>query len=182
MESLKKGGYVEKIGVSLYKPEELEFLFKNNYRPDIVQVPYSIFDQRFKDYFPLMKERDIEVYTRSAFLQGLFFMSLNDIAKEFQSVTSTITELNAISMEYDIPIYALCLGFVVLNKDVDRVIIGVDSLDQLMKNLRYLVAVNKIKLIYRLLESLRVDDENVILPYKWKREKVQSGDRRNYTS
>ena len=47
IESLKQKKLVKKIGLSLYKPEELERLLDSGISFDIVQIPYNIFDQRF---------------------------------------------------------------------------------------------------------------------------------------
>jgi aryl-alcohol dehydrogenase-like predicted oxidoreductase len=45
MQDLKETGLVQKIGVSLYSPQELN-RFLEKYTPDIVQAPVNIFDQR----------------------------------------------------------------------------------------------------------------------------------------
>ena len=34
----------------------------------MVQVPFSVFDQRFRPYFPELKLKNIEIYVRSVFL------------------------------------------------------------------------------------------------------------------
>ena len=44
LKTLKDEGVIEKIGFSIYHPNELEILWES-YRPDIVQAPYNIFDR-----------------------------------------------------------------------------------------------------------------------------------------
>ncbi|MFH1753621.1 MAG: aldo/keto reductase, partial [Candidatus Omnitrophota bacterium] len=83
MRSLKDEGLIDKIGVSLYRPEELNYIFDNDFHCDIVQVPYSIFDRRFEDYFTILKDKGAAIYARSIFLQGLSFMSIDEIGKKF---------------------------------------------------------------------------------------------------
>ncbi len=74
---LKQKGLVQKIGFSLNTPEELDALLAHGMVPDLVQVPYNYFDNRFKSRLIDLKTKGCEVHTRSAFLQGLFFMDIN---------------------------------------------------------------------------------------------------------
>ena len=79
LESLKRKGLVRKIGVSLYNPQDLEYLLSNDTRIDIIQFPYSVFDRRFEGYFALLKEKNIEIHVRSVFLQGFVFLKPDDL-------------------------------------------------------------------------------------------------------
>jgi aryl-alcohol dehydrogenase-like predicted oxidoreductase len=50
---------------------------------EAIQVPMNILDRRFRDDFlKKAKERGISVFTRSAFLQGLLLMPIEEITKE----------------------------------------------------------------------------------------------------
>ena len=44
----KEKNLIEYVGYSLYNPDELDQHF-DNYKPDIVQIPYNVFDQRFSE-------------------------------------------------------------------------------------------------------------------------------------
>ena len=44
--ALKESGKVQKIGFSLYTPEELEFILNNGSPFDLIQVPFNIFDKK----------------------------------------------------------------------------------------------------------------------------------------
>ena len=68
IESLKEQGLVSKVGISLYQPEELEYLLEEKIPFDVIQIPYNLFDRRFEEYFPILKERKTEIYVRSVFL------------------------------------------------------------------------------------------------------------------
>jgi len=163
LQDLKAKGKIQKIGFSLYNPNELEMLFNKNIDFDLVQVPYNIFDQRFDAYFPLLKEKGIEVHTRSAFLQGLFFKNLVQIPSHFDSVIPKLKQLN----EYNIDKAALCLNFVVANPNIDKVVIGVDSVEQLKMNVIGLEFFEKVKAIREELKEISVNDELIINPSKW---------------
>ena len=168
LESLKQKELVSKIGVSLYRTEELKFLLNSNNNLDVIQVPYNIFDQRFEEYFPILRKRAIEIHTRSVFLQGLFFLETDRINKYFQSAKNMINKLKQISASYEIPMHSLCLCFVMLNPLIDKVVIGVDSMENLEQNLSFMEYLDKTKNIYKLLKSLKFHNEKVILPYNWK--------------
>ncbi|MEM7618353.1 MAG: aldo/keto reductase [Pseudomonadota bacterium] len=73
---LKNGGLVKKIGVSAYHQDQIERIIAR-FDIDIIQVPVNIFDQRLirTGMLQALKEKVIKIHARSAFLQGLFFMS-----------------------------------------------------------------------------------------------------------
>ena len=173
MVRLKNDGQIEKIGFSLYSLDELVLLLDEGLDFDIIQVPYSIFDQRFEVYFPELKRRGIEVYGRSVFLQGLYFLPLDKFNDQFDSVKERIVKLTGIAQDSDISVQHLCLAFVLLNSGIDKVVIGVDSVEQFKSNLSVGKDVDKVKEVYGQLKALRTDDENVILPFLWN-EKVKT--------
>ena len=167
IESLKSAGLVEKIGLSLYKTSEMDYILNKKMPFDIIQAPYSIFDQRFKKYFPVLKNASKEIYVRSVFLQGLFFADTALIEKKFSKAKHMIKKLYSISTENNIPVHSLCLLFALLDPFADKVIIGVDSLEQLKQNIDSVKYIEKIKDIYNSLESLNFHDEEVLLPCNW---------------
>lgn len=169
IKNYQKKRVVEKIGFSLYYPKELEHLLKNNIKFDIIQVPYNIFDQRFTPYFNQLKKRNIEIHSRSVFLQGLLFKKSSELNYQFLKIKSKLVYLHKLSQDLDIPLAALCLNFVLLNKNIDKIIIGVDNLDNLKENIRVLEYRDRIKKIYDKLLSLKEDDEKIIIPISWKK-------------
>lgn len=164
---LKKQGKVKKIGFSLYSPAELVFLLGKEINFDVVQIPYSVFDRRFEEYFDALKKKKIEIQARSIFLQGLFFMDSNDLPASLQGARSQLEGLRQIAQDQKISIEALCLNFVLLNPSVDKILIGVDSLKQLKNNIASLDLKASVKRVYGQLSKLRVEEEGILLPYKW---------------
>ncbi len=167
LEKLKKERKIKKIGFSLYYPSELKYLLKNNIDFDIIQIPYNIFDQRFTSYFSQLKKRKIEIYIRSVFLQGLVFKNPNKLEKKFIKIKDKLTSLRLISEKLNIPISAVCLNFTILNSYIDKVLIGVDSIDNLKENIKALKYKDRIKNIYSKVFSLKEDDKEAILPINW---------------
>lgn len=168
LELLKKKGMVKKIGVSLYNAEELDYLLSNNIIFDIVQLPYSIFDQRFGKYLPVLKKKKVEIYARSIFLRGMCFLNEDDLVGEYGSTRDSIKRLHQFSRDRRMPLCSLCLYFVLLNSFIDKAIIGVDSERQLKENLDSVKYLSGVKDIYEKLKSLKLKDKDPIFSYNWK--------------
>lgn len=132
-------------GVSVYKPSEIE-----DYSYKVVQLPYNIFDRRFEPHFPELKKRGVEIHVRSIFLQGAVFQ------KELPIALKKLEPKIKLVQGFDNPALA-CLLFVLLNPYVDRVIIGVDSVEQLKTNLRF----------FHRLDVMQETDESLLDPRKW---------------
>ena len=172
LEKMKRDGKVKKIGFSLYHTQELEDIFSEGLEVDIVQLPLNVFDQRFHDYLPQIKKRNIEIHARSAFLQGLVFEMPEKLNTYFSSIKDKLVQLNKISRAAGIPIFALCLNFVLQNEFVDYAVVGIDSiehLNQVLASSSYGILIDQIK---SELAGLRIDDEKIILPVNWKLTKV----------
>ncbi len=167
LEQLKKEGKIEKIGMSFYFPSDLDEILRRYLDIDIVQVPFSIFDQRFMVYFKELKKRNIEIHVRSVFLQGLLFKNPFELPGYFSKIKEKIERLHVLAAEINIPLSVLCVSFAFLNDFIDKVIIGVDNL----RNLKEIISTNcsgkKIKEISAQLFNLREDDEKIILPFNW---------------
>ncbi len=166
-QELKRSNKVEKIGFSLYYPSEIDYLLNNKIDFDIVQIPYSIFDQRFESYFPLLKERDIEIHVRSVFLQGLFFKKPEDLNGNFTVIKDKINTIIQISKNMNTTISSVCLKFALINENIDKVVIGVDNIENLMSNIMSLKNIEIVNSVYQNLINLYEEDESIILPFKW---------------
>ncbi|MDR2942395.1 MAG: aldo/keto reductase [Treponema sp.] len=165
---IKEKGKTGKIGFSLYHPSEAEYILKNEMPCDIVQIPYNIFDQRFSCLFSELSGKGIDIYVRSVFLQGLFFIEPDKTDSRFDSIKGFLHEIRQLAKDYSINIAALCLGFVYANKYVSNIVIGIDSLDNLKENISNYALLKKTTIPYNLLDKFAVNDENIILPYNWK--------------
>jgi len=164
----KKENKIKKIGFSLYFPEELGYILKKGFDIDLVQVPFSIFDQRFTPYLSDLDKRGIEVHTRSIFLQGLVFKNPTSLKGSFLKIKPKLLELNDISRKTNIPLAALCLNFTLLNKFVDKVVVGVDSLRNFKEIIEALDYSRKVESLLNSLFVFKETDENIILPFRWK--------------
>lgn len=165
---LKSEGKVGKIGFSLYYPSELEYIIEKKIDIDIIQMPYNIFDRRFEQYFPVLKNMGVEIFVRSVFLQGLVFKEPSELDDYFAKIRGKIADLHSLAAELDIPIAALCLNFAVLNEFVDEVVVGVDNVQNLKEIVFSSVYRANVKSALHKLNPLQENDENMILPLNWK--------------
>ena len=171
VEDIRRQGKAKKIGFSLYYPYELENIFKDGLNIDMVQIPLSIFDQRFCGYLPQLKKRNIEIHARSVFLQGLVFKSPHGLDAFFNSIKSRLEDLNDMATVKSVPLFALCINFIAQNKFIDKVVVGIDGkshLEQMLKASKYGA---KVAELTQRLNALRIDDENMILPFRWELKK-----------
>lgn len=164
MTELKKRGQVEKMGVSVYGPGELDALCAR-FEFDIVQAPFSIVDRRLarSGWLRRLRASRTEIHTRSAFLQGLLLMDDSCRPPEFGKwqplwrqwhhwlVDKTLTPLQA------------CLGFVLSQPEIDRVVVGVDGAVQLRE---ILASVDKP--VPPPPDCLMSEDPDLINPSLWK--------------
>ena len=163
----KSSGKIAKIGFSLYYPAELRYLLENRVEFDLIQFPYSIFDQQFASYLPVLKNQGVEVHVRSVFLQGLVFKKPAELTGNFIKIREKMEKLHSVSEHSGISVLDLCLGYVVANSMIDKVIVGVDSLNNFINLIDFQSNVSVAPSIYRELGLLREEDEEIILPFNW---------------
>ena len=170
LQKMKSQKKVEKIGFSLYYPQEVEYIMMENIEFDMVQVPFSIFDQRFSGIFEVLRERNVEIHVRSVFLQGLVFKNALTMHEIFDNFRDKLSSLHSISQDINVSISALCLNFAVLNEYIDKVIIGIDSLSNLQENINALRYQDRVGDVYNSLLNLKEGNEKIILPFNWEKQ------------
>ena len=156
VEDFKEKNYVDKIGVSVYNPETLVKIV-DKFSIDIVQLPLNLLDQRFVDLMKKLKQRNIEIHTRSTFLQGLLLMKNDEINSYFDEIKPLLKAIPE-------PKLAHTLQFVNNIKEVDKIIVGTTCL----KDLKEII-----EALSQQIESIdydyyKINDEHYILPQYWK--------------
>jgi len=168
LQKLKQEKFIEKIGFSLYYPQELDLLIKNNVDFDIIQVAYSIFDRRFEKYFPFLVEKSVEIHTRSVFLQGLFFLDPTKLASHFDKVKDKLKSLHSLSDSTGLSISSLCLNFAANNPFITKIVVGLDSPEDLLNNIRVIDQMEEVKKHSDKLNLYSVEDLEILFPHFWK--------------
>jgi len=165
--NLKANGLIEKLGVSIYDNVQANNVIKDKWI-DLIQLPFNLLDNRFlrSDILKYAKNEGKEVHSRSAFLQGLFFMDRNSSVKHFNSLKNQIGELDKISENFNIPIQKLALAYCIKQPEIDKVLIGVDGLNQLKSNLDLIDYPNLEQAFFEI-DKIKVENENLLNPSKW---------------
>lgn len=169
LQTCKKDGLVKNIGVSIYEIED-GFKAINTGIINYIQLPYSIFDQRGeKDGFLLeAKKENIQIYTRSTFLQGLTFMQKEEIPQSIQKAKDYLEILDNLLKKYNVNRVDGLLHFVDDNKNIDYLVFGVDNKEQLIENIK---TINNCKIpkefIEEIKENFKYIDKNIIFPSLW---------------
>lgn len=155
---LKAAKKIQKIGFSLNTPDEYYQLESAGFIPDLVQVPFNYFDSRFKELLIALKAEGCEIHTRSVFLQGLFFADTSKLSPFFDELKP---KLNYLHQQFKDNLHSALLNFVMKQKFIDVVIIGVENAIQLQNNIQSIESAPD-------LEPLNnVYSEHLLMPMHW---------------
>jgi len=129
---VKSAGQARSIGVSIYDPVELEELW-DVWRPEIVQAPFNVLDRRLErsGWLAKLGRHSVRVHARSAFLQGLLLMSPDSRHAFFAPWRDVLDGWTRWCRESGLSPLAAALGFVRAQRGIERVVVGVDSIEQL---------------------------------------------------
>jgi aryl-alcohol dehydrogenase-like predicted oxidoreductase len=157
-------GLVNKIGVSIYDFNCLEFLI-NKYNIDIVQAPFNLIDQRLikSGWLSRLKEMSIEVHVRSVFLQGLLLMNAIQRPIYFAKWNKLWADFEGIKSDTNKSALELCINFVNSHEEIDKIIIGVESSKQLAQIISIVNAGNKSDMT----DQILCNDFQLINPSLW---------------
>lgn len=166
---LKKEGYVNNIGVSIYDLRE-GYAAIDTGVVDYIQLPYSILDQRGvkEGFITEAKRKGIKIFTRSAFLQGLFMMELSMIPKHLQNAVPYLEKMERILKQYEIDKIAAILQFVKYEEDIDYLVFGVERKEQLEEDIRKANQKDMpAECIHKLKKEINNVEQSIIFPSLW---------------
>ena len=132
LSSLKKNGKINKIGISIYDPSEIQEVI-DILNIDIIQCPLNVIDRRIEKsgWLKKLQSKNIEIHTRSTFLQGLLIAQENKIPHKFKRWSHLFDRWFLKLKKSNLnPIHA-CLSYPLSLPEIDRVIIGVENVNQL---------------------------------------------------
>lgn len=158
IQQLKQTQKINKIGFSLNDPKEYIELVKADIIPDIVQVPFNYFDNRFKDVLIDLKGKGCEVHTRSTFLQGLFFMDKTQLSDFFAPF---FLELENLQNTFKMNLSGSLLKYVIEQPFIDKVILGIENVTQLEDNINGLETASELKPLKKQFSN------ELVMPMHW---------------
>lgn len=120
------------IGTTHYEPNHDSYAGTWN-------IPYSIVDRRWEEN---IRESGMDWQARSVFCGG----------KVFNSCHSTFSRIRLMARTHKMSPGSLCILFCLLNPNIDKVVIGVNSVHELKDDLR----------LFHRLDQFQIDDVNII--------------------
>ncbi|KAF3978340.1 MAG: aldo/keto reductase [Methylococcales symbiont of Iophon sp. n. MRB-2018] len=163
LSNLKYQGVIKKIGFSCYTPNQVDFLLAN-FEFDIIQVPLNIFDQRLiqGDQLKKLKENGVEIHTRSVFLQGVL-LDFDNLTNYFSTWHKQFTKYQLMVESSGLSLLEYALNFALNIKEIDKILVGVNSQQQLQEIITASTSKNQTEL-----KPFNIDDINLLNPALWK--------------
>ena len=162
-----KNKSVKYIGVSVYTNEQMNEVI-NDINIDIIQIPFNLFDNLNLrgELIIKAKSKNKIIHTRSAFLQGLFFMKKDNPNAIRIKLEKELDLIEEISIKFLIPLGSIALNYCLVQPNIDGVLIGVETLDQLKENINF--ANNNIPYQYLdEINAIRISNIELLNPSTW---------------
>jgi len=159
--SLKIETIIQRFGVSIYSPDELDGII-GNFDIDVVQAPLNVFDRRILGVIDQLSALDIEVHVRSVFLQGVLIASPKNRPQRFQPWFEHFALFDEWVHSSGMSAVTCCLGFVLQQPGVAKLVIGTTSADSLTEIMGS-IPINHLDVPVQLQSSI----EQLIDPRSW---------------
>ena len=166
LNKLKEAGKIKKIGASIYSYSQLEYIL-SRFPIDIVQLPFNIFDQRLLGLkaFKLLTKANVEIHSRSAFLQGLIFIKPTELPSKLHPFQSKLKLLNDYANDHNTSKLAVAVAFVLQQTEINKCILGFETSMQLRELLS--IVGNLPSLDPSFCKLMAVSDDRILNPINW---------------
>ena len=164
IQKIRSNGLIKKTGISIYDTSEIEIALKI-LKLDLVQAPLNIIDRRLEisGILSKLKSLKVEVHTRSTFLQGLLLLPQEKIPFQFNRWSNIWDQWFLELKKKNLDPIEVCLSYPMSLPEVDRIVIGVNNLDQLKK----LIKLSKSKILNHDFSFMISNDNLLINPTNW---------------
>ena len=128
LRAMKDAGLTRKIGVSVFASDD-PLGVARRFRPDIVQAPASLLDQRLliDGTLAALAGLGMEVHLRSIFLNGLLFLPPDRAPTHLKAAASRISRARRLIAEGRSDPLQAALGFALSRVEAATVLVGVTS-------------------------------------------------------
>jgi aryl-alcohol dehydrogenase-like predicted oxidoreductase len=132
LKKLRDDGLFDQVGVSAYASDDPVGLARR-FRPDLIQAPASLLDQRLLLDGSLMqvKEMGVEVHLRSIFLNGLLFLPPDRVPAQLKGAAGSLSRARRMIAEGRSDPLQAALGFALSRPEADAVIVGAGTAAEL---------------------------------------------------
>ncbi len=167
--SVKECGLSERIGVSVYTPEEAMRALDYP-QIEAIQIPYNVFDQRLDQvgFFERAMSKKVTVFARSSLLQGLAVMELERLPEHMHFAKPYLLQYHSICERYGLSPLQTAVGYVGRHPGIDYVVFGVDNETQLSEYLSMREMRLPDKVYEELTKAFIGAEEKLVNPTLWK--------------
>ena len=158
---------IERLGISIYTNTDFKVAIENPLI-EVIQLPFNILDNNNKrlDLLKLAKEKNKEIFSRSVFLQGLIYKDPTELTHKLKPLSKYLERLKNIASDLKISLSQLALSYSLHNPFIDKVLIGVESEIQLLKNIQ--MANDDFQTDFDIIDrNINVQEEELLYPYNW---------------
>ena len=162
-------GLIDKGGLSVYEPSELNFINDWKYIA-AVQAPLNLLDTRLlqEDRMQLLMNNHVTLFIRSIYLQGLLLMKKDEVTPQLSFSIKYLDQLNKIALAANKSINELAFSFVKDTPGVTSLVVGADTVEQLNQTVQLVSTEPLPQTIYdEIKETFRTVPEKLITPALW---------------
>ena len=126
-------GLTTRVGVSIYREEEIERISKKFPDIKLFQVPENVMDRRLLNSRTIydLFDQGVEFHVRSIFLQGLLLADVEKLSDSFSQSVIGLRQLKNYCENQKINIIDLCLNYISQIDWASKIVVGVNSMEQL---------------------------------------------------
>lgn len=167
LRALREEGLVDRVGASVYSPDEA-LAWLDLVPGSALQLPCNVFDRRFTEVLDSAATSDTFVFGRSVFLQGLIFLEPEAAEEVVRGGGELVSVLRAVAQQAGRSVVELVLCYVRDMVNVDAVVVGMETEEQLEENLRSYRSPSLSKSVReRLAAAFGEVPERVVDPRRW---------------
>ncbi|MSO97515.1 MAG: hypothetical protein EXR11_04745 [Rhodospirillaceae bacterium] len=167
MGELRQQGLTKKIGASVYDHTQIDALLERR-KPDLVQLPYSVLDQRLRQsgHLARLAAAGVEIHARSIFLQGVILAGSASIPRNLMALRPAVQRLEAWAATAKVSMLQAALLAVHTQPAVAAAVVGVTSLQEFREITRAWRSATSVAQPVDLM-NLAVDDPALVDPRVW---------------
>jgi len=131
LRGLQDEGLFGGIGISAYVADDPVALARR-FRPDAIQIPMSLLDQRLvrSGALAALKDLDVEIHARSIFLQGLLFVPDDKLPPKLRAAAPRLDAMRQRIAEAGSTPLEAALAYALNRPEIDVALVGVTTPDE----------------------------------------------------
>lgn len=167
---VKKEGLARSVGVSVYDPEEALACYESPF-VDYIQVPYSIFDHRMKEYgvFDKIKMGNCSIDVRTAFIKGLIRLDIDEVPEHLSKAKPILNKLDVFCKKTGYSRIDLAIGYIKRQENINHLVFGIRDLEQLKEDMTSFEKNIPSDVFDEIDKEFADIDTDIVVPSLWKK-------------